>query len=218
MAPIVLVVEDESSIAELVELYLKRAGYQVRLAADLASARKALEDPSIALVLLDLTLPDGDGLDFFRTLKRKVPVIMLTARDDVADKVLGLELGAEDYISKPFSPREIVARVRTVLRRFEPDNADAPIAVGPLRLDPQSRELTVNDASVELTRKEFDLLHWLMATPGRVYSREQLLESVWEYGPGVDTRTVDVHVAQLRAKLPGVCPIKTVRGVGYRAG
>ncbi len=217
----VLVVEDESAIADVVEMYLEQAGFKVRWASSAAEAARQLEDPNLDLILLDLTLPDSDGVELFRDIRsrRSTPVIMVTARDAEADRVLGLELGADDYVTKPFSPRELVARVRAVLRRgesAEPAN-DVPMSIGDLRIDPLSREVTAGDESVDLTRMEFDLLAYLLARPGRVFSRTQLLESVWGYPGGVDSRTVDVHVAQLRRKLGERCPVRTVRGVGYKA-
>ncbi len=217
----VLLVEDESAIADVVEMYLDQAGFRTRWAPSAAEARRQLDDPSIDLVLLDLTLPDSDGVELFREIRgrRAVPVIMVTARDAEADRVLGLELGADDYVTKPFSPRELVARVRAVLRRGESNSEpnDSPIAVNGVRIDPRSRVVTVNDSDVDLTRMEFDLLAYLLSRPGRVFGRTQLLEAVWGYPDGVDSRTVDVHVAQLRRKLGEQCPVKTVRGVGYKA-
>ncbi len=217
----VLVVEDEAAIADVVEMYLERAGFRVRLVASAAEARRQLEDPSIELVLLDLTLPDSDGVELFREIRsrRPVPVIMVTARDAEADRVLGLELGADDYVTKPFSPRELVARVRAVLRRGESSEpaTETPVASGDLRLDPRSREVTASGHDVDLTRMEFDLLAFLLARPDRVFSRTHLLEAVWGYPDGIDSRTVDVHVAQLRRKLGELCPVRTVRGVGYKA-
>jgi DNA-binding response OmpR family regulator len=219
----VLVVEDEASIADVVEMYLERAGFSVRLARSASEAGRQLEDPSVDLVLLDLTLPDSDGVDLFRDIRsrRSIPVIMVTARDAEADRVLGLELGADDYVTKPFSPRELVARVRAVLRRGEtsarPGADDSPVTVGDLRVDPATREVTAGGERIELTRMEFDLLAHLLARPGRVFSRTQLLEAVWGYPDDVDSRTVDVHVAQLRRKLGERCPVRTVRGVGYKA-
>lgn len=219
----VLLVEDEAHIAEVVEMYLEQAGFKVRWVTEGREAVKQISDPSVELVLLDLMLPDADGIDVFRELKRHrdVPVIMLTARDSEGDRVLGLEIGADDYVPKPFSPRELVARVKTVLRRREPavqgEGVASPVEVGRMRLDPESREVTVGGSPVELTRKEFDLLAFLLGRPGRVSTRTQLLEAVWGYPGDVDSRTVDVHVAQIRRKLGDDCPVKTVRGVGYKA-
>lgn len=217
----VLVVEDEAAIAEVAEMYLEQAGFRVRWAPTAADAMKQIDDPSIDLILLDLMLPDADGVDLFRDLRarRSVPVIMVTARDSEADRVLGLELGADDYVTKPFSPRELVARVRAVLRRGGDEDAQTrgPVEVGAVRLDPQAREVTVGGEVVDLTRREFDLLIYLVTRPGRVFTRTQLLEAIWGYPGDVDSRTVDVHVAQLRRKLGALSPVKTVRGVGYKA-
>ena len=217
----VLLIEDESAIADVVQMYLEQAGFKVRWASSASDARRQLEDPAVDLVLLDLTLPDSDGVELFRELRarRPTPVIMVTARDAEADRVLGLELGADDYVTKPFSPRELVARVRAVLRRGEPmgEKDASPVSVGDLRIDPGAREVTAGGHSVDLTRMEFGLLAYLLARPGRVFNRTQLLEDVWGYPGDVDSRTVDVHVAQLRRKLGERCPVRTVRGVGYKA-
>jgi DNA-binding response OmpR family regulator len=217
----VLVVEDEAAIADVLEMYLDQAGFQVRQAATAMEAARQIDDPGIDLVLLDLALPDVDGVELFREIqsRRSIPVIMVTARDAEADRVLGLEMGADDYVTKPFSPRELIARVRAVLRRGDPVewSDDSAIALGDVRIDPRTRGVTVGSTSVDLTRMEFDLLRYLLAQPGRVFNRAQLLEAVWGYPSEVDTRTVDVHVAQLRRKLGERCPVRTVRGVGYKA-
>lgn len=217
----VLLVEDETSIAELVEMYLEQAGFRTRWVTEGRGAADLASDPTVDVVLLDLMLPDVDGVELFREIRarRNVPVIMVTARDSEGDRVLGLELGADDYVTKPFSPRELVARVRTVLRRAEREDetTGGAMQLGEVRLDPVSREVTVADERIELTRTEFDLLAHLSEHPGRVFTRAQLLADVWGYPEDVDTRTVDVHVAQLRRKLGGACPVKTVRGVGYKA-
>jgi len=220
MRKTVLVVEDESAIAEVAEMYLEQGGFRVRWAPTGADAIKQLDDPSIDIVLLDLMLPDADGVDLFREIRsrRQLPVIMVTARDAEADRVLGLELGADDYVTKPFSPRELVARVRAVLRRGTVADTTAPaIDAGGVHVDLESREVTIHGEVVELTRREFDLLAHVMRHPGRVFTRAQLLEAVWDYPSDIDTRTVDVHVAQVRRKLGDACPLKTVRGVGYKA-
>ena len=220
MRKTVLVVEDEAAIAEVAEMYLEQGGFRVRLAPTGADALKQLDDPSIDIVLLDLMLPDADGVDLFRQMRerRSLPVIMVTARDAEADRVLGLELGADDYVTKPFSPRELVARVRAVLRRGTASEVPASaIDAGGVHVDLDSREVTVDGTEVDLTRREFDLLAYMLARPGRVFTRAQLLEAVWEYPSDIDTRTVDVHVAQVRRKLKDACPLRTVRGVGYKA-
>jgi DNA-binding response OmpR family regulator len=216
----VLLVEDEAHIAGLVEMYLEQAGFKVRWVTTGREAMRQMADPSIELVLLDLNLPDADGIDVFREMRRHrdVPVIMLTARDSELDRVLGLEIGADDYVTKPFSFPELAARVRKRLRQERMTGAPGgPVEIGRVRLEPESREASVDGQPVELTRKEFDLLTHLMSRPGRVFSRAQLLEAVWGYPDDVDSRTVDVHVAQLRRKLGDDCPVRTVRGVGYRA-
>jgi two-component system, OmpR family, phosphate regulon response regulator PhoB len=223
----VLIVEDERPIREMIAFGLKRAGFEVREAEDCRTARAALADQRPDLVLIDWMLPDMSGLELTRALKRdretrELPVIMLTARAEEGDKVAGLEGGADDYVTKPFSPRELVARVRAVTRRGRPiEDADGqPLRAGDLEIDRQRFEVKMKGRLVELTRKEFDLLAALVRTPGRVFGREELLDLVWGQDGFVEPRTVDVHVARLRAKFtaarapePG---IETVRGVGYR--
>jgi DNA-binding response OmpR family regulator len=219
---LVLVVEDERPIADLVRMYLDRDGYGVHVehdgAAGLAAARKL---HPVACVL-DIRLPGMDGTEVCKRLRESgdwTPVIFLTARDDEVDRILGLEMGADDYITKPFSPRELVARVKAVLRRTAgPPDGDRVRRVGPVTLDPGRREVTVEGSTVALTSTEFDLLAFLMNRPGRVFGREELLASVWGYAAHAGTRTVDVHVAQIRAKLgDAAAVIRTVRGVGYTA-
>ena len=218
---LVLVVEDEAAIADLLRLYLAREGYGVHVERDgragLASAR-ALKPVAI---VLDVGLPEMDGTEVCRRLRGDddwVPVLFCTARDDEIDRVLGLELGADDYITKPFSPREVGARVKSVLRRADgPPSTSAPLALGRVRVDRVTHRVLVDESEVELTATEFDLLVHLMRAPGRVFTREQLLSEVWGYAAVVGTRTVDVHVAQVRGKLGDASPIRTVRGVGYSA-
>lgn len=201
-------------------MYLDEGGYTVTEAADGAEALAKMRDGGIDLVLLDLMLPEIDGLEACRRIRDdhpSVPVIMLTARDDEASRVTGLEMGADDYVTKPFSGRELVARVKAVLRRVQGE----PDAVGVLRagraeLDPTSRTCSLDGEDVELTRLEFDLLAELAAHPNVVFTRERLLERVWGYQSGVGGKTVDVHVANLRRKLGKDLPIVAVRGVGYR--
>ncbi|MEU5690251.1 response regulator transcription factor [Actinosynnema sp. NPDC020468] len=216
---LVLVVEDERAIAELVTLYLRRDGFGVHVEADGAAALAAVRRLRPVAVLLDVGLPGMDGVEVCRALRAAgdwTPVLFVTARDDEVDRVLGLELGADDYVTKPFSPRELVARVRTVLRRGTPPAVPVHV-VGRVRLDGDRRRAWVEQDEVALTSTEFDLLAHLMKSPGRVFSREQLLSAVWGYSAAAGTRTVDVHVAQLRAKLGEGNPIRTVRGVGYSA-
>jgi two-component system OmpR family response regulator len=218
----VLVVEDERSIADLVRMYLTREGFGVHVehdgAAGLAAARKARP---VACVL-DIALPSMDGTEICRRLRESgdwTPVIFLTARDDEIDRILGLELGADDYLTKPFSPRELVARVKAVLRRVDGVPESGRVRqLGPVTLDASRREVHVDEAPVSLTPTEFDLLAHLMNRPGRVFTREELLASVWGYAAHGGTRTVDVHVAQVRGKLgDAAVVIRTVRGVGYTA-
>ena len=222
---LVLVVEDERSIAELVRMYLRRDGFGVHVEHDgLAGLAAARRLRPVACVV-DIALPGMDGTELCRQLRESgdwSPLIFLTARDDEGDRVVGLELGADDYVTKPFSPRELVARVRAVLRRSATGPAsvgERARQVGPVTLDPGRRTVTAGDEPVHLTSTEFDLLAHLMSRPGRVFTREELLSSVWGYPALTGTRTVDVHVAQVRAKLgPAAAPvIRTVRGVGYTA-
>jgi len=218
---LVLVVEDEPAIADLVRLYLTRDGFGVQVEHDgeagLAAARKMRP---VACVL-DIGLPGIDGTEICRRLRESgdwTPVIFLTARDDEVDRIVGLELGADDYLTKPFSPRELVARIKAVLRRTAgPPEGSRVRQVGAIALDVERRSVRAGDSPVSLTPTEFDLLAHLMSRPGRVYSREELLASVWGYAAHAGTRTVDVHVAQVRAKLGDASPIRTVRGVGYAA-
>jgi len=215
----ILVVEDEIEIADLVRTYLEASAFEVRIARDGRAALDQVAAFAPAVVLLDVGLPVLDGTEVCRRLREagdRTPVLFVTARDDEVDRVLGLELGADDYVTKPFSPRELVARVRAVLRRTaEPTQGDQPVRVGGLVIDREARRVSIDARPVELTTTEFDLLHHLARSPGRVFSREQLLEQVWGYPAGLVTRTVDVHVAQLRAKLGDGVTIRAVRGVGY---
>jgi len=220
----ILLVEDEEHIASLVELYLKNDGYTVEHVGDGVSAIAAAERLKPALVILDVMLPGMDGLEVCKRLRAhsKVPIIMLTARDGEVDRVLGLELGADDYVTKPFSPRELVARVKAVLRRTEADDAPSEaterMVLGPVAIDMARREVIVAEQPVELTAREFDLLAFLIRNRGIVFSRDRLLEHIWGYERPVDTRTVDSHVKSVRQKLgDGGAIIKTLRGVGYKA-
>jgi two-component system alkaline phosphatase synthesis response regulator PhoP len=216
----VLVVDDEPRIVDLVRLYLEREGFRVVAAADgeEAIAANAREAPD--LIVLDLMLPRLDGLEVCRRIRRTsdVPIVMLTARDDDVDVVVGLEVGADDYVAKPFNPRALVARVRAVLRRAgTAGSGSRPYECGPLTVDPRRREATVGGRRVELRPREFDLLAALAREPGIVLTREALLEDVWGTDFPGETRTVDVHVAELRKKLGADGPtIETVRGYGYR--
>ncbi|MCO1660138.1 response regulator transcription factor [Pseudonocardia humida] len=219
---LVLVVEDDPAIADLVGRYLRRDGFGVHVERDGPGGLAAAGRLGPVAVVLDVGLPGLDGVEVCRRLRAAgdhVPVLFVTARDDEVDRVLGLELGADDYVTKPFSPRELVARVRAVLRRGAPRPApDVELAVGPVVLRAGSRRVLVDGREVALTATEFDLLAHLLAAPDRVFTREQLLGAVWGYASSAGTRTVDVHVAQLRAKLGPGAPIRTVRGVGYAGG
>jgi DNA-binding response OmpR family regulator len=219
---LVLVVEDEPAIADLVRMYLVRDGFGVHAERDgrdgLAAARKLRP---VACVL-DIGLPGMDGTEICRRLRESgdwTPVLFLTARDDEVDRIVGLEMGADDYLTKPFSPRELVARIRAVLRRTGgPPEGERVRQLGGITLDPNRRSVHAAGSPVTLTPTEFDLLAHLMSRPGRVFSREELLASVWGYAAHAGTRTVDVHVAQIRAKLGDAAPVlRTVRGVGYTA-
>jgi len=217
----VLVVEDEASISSFISLYLKNSGYEVRSAATGAEAIQQLQAGPVSLILLDLMLPDMDGIDLARRLRQKwdVPILMLTARDEDVDKIIGLEVGADDYMTKPFNPRELVARVKAILRRSAPERREREEKVmrhGSLVIDAGRREVKVGETEVQLAPKEFDLLWELLDHKGLVLTRDQLLERVWGCTFAGDTRTVDVHVRQLRRKLGEASPIVTVWGVGYK--
>lgn len=217
-AQTILVIEDQPDIADLLRINLQRADYHVLLAATLAAARELILRPEIDLVLLDLMLPDGDGLQFCRQLRSHldVPIIILTARGEDQDRIAGLEGGADDYVTKPFNPRELVARVRAILRRVD-EQRRAPT---PLRLDTKTRSVDAYGQRIELTPKEYDLLALLVSEPGRAFSRDELLDHVWGEAFFGDHKTVDVHVRRLREKIerdpsrPQL--ILTVWGHGYR--
>jgi len=217
---LVMVVEDEPAIAEIERLYLARAGYGVHVEANGLVALGAIRSLRPVAVILDVGLPGMDGIEICRALRMAgdwTPVIFVTARDDEVDRVLGLELGADDYLAKPFSPRELVARVRGILRRQAGPPPLMSVRVGTVVLDAARRRVSSDGRDVSMTATEFDLLAKLMSSPGQVFSREQLRSSVWgqlDYGGG---RTVDVHIAQVRSKLGASNPIRTVRGVGYSA-
>jgi DNA-binding response OmpR family regulator len=217
----VLVVEDEASIASFVSLYLKNAGYGVRSATNGAEALREVDAGNVALVVLDLNLPDIDGIEVCRRIRQgsDLPILMLTARDEDVDKIIGLEVGADDYMTKPFNPRELVARVKSILRRSSSESRTVDSEVirhGNLSVDAGRREARVGEDEIQLAPKEFDLLWELLDHRGLVLTRDQLLERVWGYTFAGDTRTVDVHVRQLRRKLGDASPIVTVWGVGYK--
>ena len=218
---LVLVVEDDPAIADLVALYLRRAGFGVAVERDGSAALDAVTRRHPVAVVLDIGLPGLDGVEVCRRMRAGgdwTPVVFVTARDDEVDRIVGLELGADDYVTKPFSPRELVARVRAVLRRAggAPDREEV-LVMGPVRVQVDRRRVQVDDREVPLTATEFALLAHLMRAPARVFTRDQLLGAVWGYAAAAGTRTVDVHVAQLRAKLGPASPIRTVRGTGYAA-
>jgi DNA-binding response OmpR family regulator len=217
----VLVVEDELSIAELVRAYLERDGYSVTWARSGEQALVEIDRHPVRLVVLDIGLPGIDGFEVCRRLRSRtgVPIVILSARDDEVDRVAGLEAGADDYVVKPFSPRELVARVKAVLRRAEGGMGDGGAQVfeaAGVRLDHDAREVTVDGGRIDVTAREFDLLAALLANPGRVLARDRLLDLAWGMDFAAGTRTVDVHVAQLRRKLGRPELIETVRGSGYK--
>ena len=218
--PLILVVEDEVPIADVLRLYLDRAGYAVVVESDGIRGLAAVREQRPDAVILDVGLPGMDGTEVCRRMRADddwTPVLFCTARDDEVDRVLGLEMGGDDYITKPFSPREVVARVKVALRHARGGEAADVLSLGRVTLDRASRRVVVDGDEVTLTATEFDLLAYLMQHPGRVVTRDHLLEEVWGYASAVGTRTVDVHVAQVRAKLGDASPIRTVRGVGYSA-
>lgn len=218
-----LVVEDERSIADLIRMYLSREGFGVHVEGTGDGGLAAAQRLRPSAIVLDIGLPGGgfDGIELCRRLRAAddwTPILFLTARDDEVDRVLGLELGADDYVTKPFSPRELTARIKAVVRRAAGSPGHSGVRrAGAVELDPQRRTVTANGTAVHLTATEFDLLDHLMRRPGRVFTREELLSSVWGYPGTSGTRTVDVHIAQVRGKLGAASPIRTVRGVGYTA-
>jgi two-component system, OmpR family, response regulator RegX3 len=218
----ILLVEDEAGISDPLAESLGREGFDTEVTPTLAGARDAFRRQAPDLILLDVMLPDGDGRDLAREIRKDsdVPIVMLTARGEEIDRVVGLELGADDYVVKPFSSRELTARIRAILRRGRAPERDRPIENGALRLDPVSRTVTKDGDEIELAAREFDLLHLLMANPGEVLRRERIMDEVWDphwFGP---TKTLDVHISWLRKKIeddpsdPGY--ITTIRGVGFR--
>ena len=224
MAANILLVEDEPAIQELIAVNLTRAGHNVIRVADAEAAQRLVREALPDLILLDWMLPGMSGVELARRLRadertRTTPIIMLTARGEEADKVTGLETGADDYITKPFSPRELVARIKAVLRRRVPQATDDPVEMGGLKLDPIAHRVSANDQGLALGPTEFRLLHFLMTHPERVHSRTQLLDQVWGDHVFVEERTVDVHIRRLRSALEPTGHdqlIQTVRGSGYR--
>jgi two-component system response regulator ResD len=223
----VLIVDDEPNIREVVGLYLRRDGHTIVSATDGEEALEAFRESEPDLVVLDLMLPKMSGLEVCRRMRadRRVPLIMLTARGEEEERIVGLSLGADDYVVKPFSPRELAARVSAVLRRVEESSGDVDqkvLSFDGLRIDPNTREILVRGGPATLTAREFDLLHHLASSPGRVYTRDQLMELVWGYTFSADTSTVTVHVRRLREKIESdpANPryLQTVWGVGYKFG
>ncbi len=220
----ILIIEDEENIASFARMYLEAEGFRVSVATRGDVGLDVARSDHPTLVVVDLMLPGVDGFEITRQLRStsRIPIIMLTARDDPIDKVVGLEMGADDYITKPFNPRELIARIRAVLRRSDPSlqDADGPddtvIELGAMRIALGGREVEINDEVIPLTPKEFDLLVLLVENRGIVMTREQLLERVWGYTFLGDSRTIDVHIRQLRRKLGDACQIETVWGTGYK--
>jgi two-component system, OmpR family, alkaline phosphatase synthesis response regulator PhoP len=221
-ADLILLVDDEPSIISLARMYLERDGFRVQSAGDGLAALDAITQHSPALVVLDLMLPRLDGFEVCRRLRsggNSVPVIMLTARDEDTDKIVGLELGADDYLTKPFNPRELVARIKAILRRVEhvENNAREVVRVADLEVDGLRREARSGGRLLDLRTQEFELLLVLAGQPGRAFSRDQLLQQAWGFDFFGQTRTVDVHIAHLRKKLSGsACRIETITGIGYK--
>ncbi len=224
MAANILIVEDEPAIQELLALNIIQAGHQPIRALTVEQAQLIMQDTIPDLILLDWMLPGMSGIEFARKLKadeisKSVPIIMLTARGEEADKIRGLEIGADDYVTKPFSPRELNARIKAVLRRRAPQMTEDPIEAGGLRLDPTTHRVTANNKTIDLGPTEFKLLHYFMSNAERVHSRSQLLDRVWGDKVFVEDRTVDVHIRRLRLALEATGHenlIQTVRGAGYR--
>lgn len=215
----ILIVEDEPKIAELLEMYLARDGYGVTRTATGEEALERVRREPPNLIVLDIALPGMDGVEVCRRLRASgssVPIIMLTARDTETDRVLGLEMGADDYLTKPFSPRELVARIKAILRRAEPAPPPGPLAAGEVRLYPERREVNAAGRPVTLTAKEFDVVHYLMTHKGMVLTRAQLLSALWGYDYFGGERNIDAHIRTIRKKIGDALPLTTVRGVGYK--
>jgi two-component system alkaline phosphatase synthesis response regulator PhoP len=218
---LILIVDDEPSILQLSRMYLERENFRVEAATDGETALEAVQRLNPAMVVLDLMLPKLDGLEVCRRLRaaqNPIPILMLTARDEDIDKILGLEIGADDYLTKPFNPHELVARIKAILRRSErASRASASIHIGSLEIDETRREARIDKRSIDLRTQEFELLLILASQPGRVFTRQQLLEQGWGFDFIGQSRTVDVHISQLRKKLAGsTVTIETVTGIGYK--
>jgi two-component system alkaline phosphatase synthesis response regulator PhoP len=223
MSKKILVIEDEKDVQDLLQLYLKREGYEVRIAKDGQTGLRKASEERFDLVLLDLMLPQLDGLEICRALRSQVktadlPIVMITAKAEEADRIVGLELGADDYITKPFSPREVLARVKALFRRLEkPKAREARQEYGAIALDPDKHEVTYREKAHNLTAKEFKLLEFFLANRGRVLSRDLLLNEIWGYDYFGTTRTVDVHVVHLRQKFPLLNnSLISIKGLGYK--
>ncbi len=221
MSEYVLVIEDEREIRDLIRYNLERAGFRVVVESDGDAGLERVFASRPDCLVLDLMLPGTSGLDVLREVRNEpatsdLPVIILTARSTEMDKLLGFERGADDYLTKPFSPKELAARIHALLRRTRPDAGRSVVEAGPLKIDAQAREATLDGRRLELTRREFDLLSFLVQHPGRVHTREELLRKVWGYDYVGETRTVDVHVRRLRQKLGPQHGIETVTGTGYK--
>jgi DNA-binding response OmpR family regulator len=225
MSKRIAIVEDEAELASLIDYNLARQGYQVQILGGGSGTMKSLEQWKPDLILLDVMLPETDGFELYRLIRQspvlgRVPVLFLTARSDEVDRVLGLEIGGDDYMTKPFSPRELVARVKAHLRREDMDSEPEMVPIGPFRLDRTGRRVFVGDRALSLTSTEFNLLEFFLTHPGRAYSRDQLLEAVWGEQRFVTPRTVDVHVRRLREQIEeqpdSPVYLTTVRGYGYR--
>ena len=224
----VLVIEDEPDIRKTVEYNLTREGYEVSGCGSISEAKALLENPNFSIILLDLMLPDGSGLDLCKQIKsnpetNEIPILILTAKDDEVDKVVGFELGADDYVTKPFSVRELILRVKAILKRNTKTNSSSNQIheinrnFGSLKIDLESYEVFINDEEVILTTLEFKLLNQLIERRGRVQTRDQLLTDVWGYSSDITTRTVDTHIKRLREKLGSMGKyVQTIRGVGYK--
>lgn len=218
----VLIVEDDPDIVRLLTHYLEQERYRVRVVSSGPDALRAVREGSPDVIILDVMLPAMDGYEVCKRLRAtpdtaRVPILMLTAKADEADKIVGLEIGADDYVAKPFSPKEVVARVKALVRRSEPEPLRAPLRYRTVSLDPDRHEVTVSDRPIELTAKEFGLLQYLLTHRGRLATRDAILTSVWGYDAEVTTRTVDVHIRRLRGKIPMLADaIITVKPYGYK--
>lgn len=221
MTDTILIVDDEQRIVDLAKMYIEQENYNVIWSNDGNDAYNTILSEKPSLIVLDIMLPGMDGLEICRRVRSQsdVPIIMLTARNEDIDKIVGLELGADDYLTKPFNPRELVARIKAILRRSDrkPRTDSQPVTLGNLSINPEHRTVQIDNRTIDLRMKEFDLLQALAENPGIVFSRERLLDVVWGYNFAGETRTVDVHIAHLRHKLKGMQPIiETVWGVGYK--